>query len=68
MYEEVYLPAISQKRYTALTVHSYVRYQVLTATSMMFRVVLWIILPCKMIIDNHFTRQYNPEDNSEQDI
>jgi len=46
---------------------------------MMFRVVFWDILPCKMIVDrrfrvrtsetsvdNHFTRQYIPEDNSEQ--
>jgi hypothetical protein len=47
---------------------------------MMFRVVFWVILPCKMTVDrrfrgayclhhhqvdNHFTRQYNPEDNSE---
>jgi hypothetical protein len=51
---------------------------------MMFIVVFWVILPCKMIVDrrhsslmreavrtsvtavdNHFTRQYNPEDNSE---
>jgi hypothetical protein len=59
----------------------------------MFRVVFWVILPCKMIVDwrfrgmyclhhqgslmmeavrtsetsvdNHFTWQYNPEDNSE---
>jgi hypothetical protein len=38
-----------------------VRFQVLTAASMMFRVVFWDILPCKMI-----TRQYIPEDNSEQ--
>jgi hypothetical protein len=50
-----------------------VRFQVLTAASMMFRVVFWVILPC-----NHFTRkktrntckmitrEYNPDDNSEQ--
>jgi hypothetical protein len=31
-----------------------------------FRVVFWDILPCKMIVDNHFTWQYIPEDNSEQ--
>jgi hypothetical protein len=61
-----------------------VRFQVLTAASMMFRAVFWGVLPCKMIIragwssscveavrtaetsvDNHFTRQYNPEDSSE---
>jgi hypothetical protein len=60
--------------------HLFVRFQVLTAASMMFRVAFWVILPCKMIVDrrfrgavltsetsvgNHFTRQYNPEDNSE---
>jgi hypothetical protein len=38
-----------------------VRFQVLTAASMMFTIVFWVILPCKMIVDN----QYNPEDNSE---
>jgi hypothetical protein len=32
---------------------------------MMFRAVFWVILPCEMIVDNHFTRQYNPEDSSE---
>jgi hypothetical protein len=32
---------------------SYVRFQVLTA-SMMFRVVFWVILPCKMIVDRRF--------------
>jgi hypothetical protein len=33
---------------------------------MMFRAVFWVVLPCKMIVDNIFTRQYNPEDSSEQ--
>jgi hypothetical protein len=32
---------------------------------MMFRIVFWDVLPCKIIVDNHFTRQYIPEDNSE---
>jgi hypothetical protein len=32
---------------------------------MMFRAVFWVILQCKMIVDHHFTRQYNPEDSSE---
>jgi hypothetical protein len=41
-----------------------VRYQVLTAAGMMFRIVFWDILPCTMIVDHHFTRQYIPEDNS----
>jgi hypothetical protein len=46
-----------------------------TATQVLFRAVFWVILPCKMIVDrrfrgtycldNHFTRQYNPEDSSE---
>jgi hypothetical protein len=57
---------------------------------MMFRVIFWDILPCKMIVDqrfrgayclmmeavhtsetsvdNHFTRQYIPEDNSEHQL
>jgi hypothetical protein len=35
---------------------------------MMFRAVFWIILPCKMIVDKHFTRQYNPEDSSEHHL
>jgi pimeloyl-ACP methyl ester carboxylesterase len=60
-----------------------VRFQVLSAASMMFRVVFWDVLPCKMSdtdsslmmeavrtsetsVDNHFTRQYIPEDKSEQ--
>jgi hypothetical protein len=30
----------------------FVRFQVLTAASIMFRVVFWDILPCKMIVDN----------------
>jgi hypothetical protein len=35
-----------------------VRFQVLTAASMMFRVVFWDILPCKMIVDRHFRGAY----------
>jgi hypothetical protein len=27
---------------------------------------LRVILPCRMIVDNHSTWQYNPEDSSEQ--
>jgi hypothetical protein len=30
-----------------------------------FRIVFWDVLPCKMIVDNQFTRQDIPEDNSE---
>jgi hypothetical protein len=49
---------------------------------MMFRAVFWVVMPCKMVVestlmmeavrtsetsvDDHFTRQYNPEDSSEQ--
>jgi hypothetical protein len=32
---------------------------------MMFKAVFWVVLPCKLIVDNQFTRQYNPEDSSE---
>jgi hypothetical protein len=44
-----------------------VRFQVLMAASMMFRIVFWDVLPCKIIVDrrfrgasvdNYFTRQY----------
>jgi hypothetical protein len=31
----------------------------------MFRAVFWVVLPCRMIVDNNSTRQYNPEDSSE---
>jgi hypothetical protein len=31
-----------------------VRFQVLTAASMMFRIVFWYVLPCKMIVDRRF--------------
>jgi hypothetical protein len=49
----------------------YVRFQVLTAAGMMFRIVFWDILQMEAVrtsetsVDNHFTRQYIPEDNSE---
>jgi hypothetical protein len=42
---------------------------------MMFRAVFWVVLPYALMmeavrtsetsVDNHFTRQYNPEDSSE---
>jgi hypothetical protein len=38
--------------------HKNVRFQVLTAASMMFRVVSWDILPCKMIVDRRFRGAY----------
>jgi hypothetical protein len=51
---------------TEFNLNQLVRFQVLTAASMMFRAVFWVILPCRMMVDNHSTRQYNPEDSSEQ--
>jgi hypothetical protein len=36
----------------------HVRFQVLTAASMMFRTVFWDILPCKMIVDRRFRGAY----------
>jgi hypothetical protein len=35
-----------------------VRFQVLTAASMMFRIVFWDVLPCKMIVDQRFRGAY----------
>jgi hypothetical protein len=32
---------------------------------MKFRFVFWDVLPCKIIVDNYFTRQYIPKDKSE---
>jgi hypothetical protein len=29
-----------------------------------FKIVFWDLLPCKIIVDNYFTRQYIPEENS----
>jgi hypothetical protein len=37
---------------------NHVRFQVLTAASMMFRVVFWDILSCKMIADRRFRGAY----------
>jgi hypothetical protein len=39
-------------RYSYVNIH--VRFQVLTAASMMFRIVFWDVLPCKMIVDRRF--------------
>jgi hypothetical protein len=35
-----------------------VRFQVLTAASMMFRIVFWNVLPCKIIVDRRFKSAY----------
>jgi hypothetical protein len=32
---------------------------------MKFRIFFWDEMPCKIIVDNYFTRQYIPEENSE---
>jgi hypothetical protein len=37
-----------------------VRFQVLTAASMMFRAVFWVVLPCKMIVDRPFYTAVQP--------
>jgi hypothetical protein len=31
---------------------------------MKFRFVFWDVAPCKIIVDNYFTRQYIPKDKS----
>jgi hypothetical protein len=54
--------ALSYRNY-----HRIVRFQVLTAASMMFRVVFWVILPCKMIVD-HPRRQLWISQNCQQDL
>jgi hypothetical protein len=33
--------------------------------NVLFRIVFWDVLPCKIIVDKYFTWQYIPEDNSE---
>jgi hypothetical protein len=35
-----------------------VRFKVLTAASMKFRIVFWDVLPCKIIVDRRFTGTY----------
>jgi hypothetical protein len=37
----------------------YVRFQVLTAASMMFRAVFWVVLPGEMIVDRRFRGAYS---------
>jgi hypothetical protein len=60
-----WVPGIKRGRGVTLTTHhlvpssrmgrSYiVRFQVLTAASMMFIAVFWVVLPCKMIVDRRF--------------
>jgi hypothetical protein len=33
---------------------NYVRFQILSAASMKFRIVFWDVLPCKIIVDRRF--------------
>jgi hypothetical protein len=40
------------------TFSDHVRFQVLTAASMMFRIVFWDVLPCKIIVYRRFRRAY----------
>jgi hypothetical protein len=37
-------------------------FQVLTAASIMFRIVFWDVLPCKIIVDRRFRGTYCPDD------
>jgi hypothetical protein len=54
----------------------YVRFHVLTAASMKFRIVFWdVLIPddggstySETLVDYYFTRQYIPEDNSEVNL
>jgi 23S rRNA C2498 (ribose-2'-O)-methylase RlmM len=50
----------------------YVRFQVLTAASMKFRIVSSLMVEAartsETSVDNYFTRQYIPEDNYEEDL
>jgi hypothetical protein len=48
----------SSSRPIHLVVSSSVRFQVLTAASMMFRIVFWDVLPCKTIVDRRFRGAY----------
>jgi hypothetical protein len=64
--------ALNIIRFKHLIILTIVRFQVVTAASMKFRFAFWDVLPCKVINNNnnyyYFTRQYIPEDKSEQSI
>jgi hypothetical protein len=52
---------LSWQRRQLITWHThiyYLRFQVLTAGSMMFRIVFWDILPCKIIVGRRFRGAY----------
>jgi hypothetical protein len=40
----------------------HVRFQVLMVASMTFRAVFWVVLPCKIIVDQRFRGAYIPDD------
>jgi hypothetical protein len=46
--------AFKARVFWSLSSVQYVRFQVLTAESMKFRIVFWDVLPCKMIVDRRF--------------
>jgi hypothetical protein len=48
----------SVKREVLYSILTDVRFQVLTAASMMFRTVFWDVLPCKIIVDQHIRGAY----------
>jgi hypothetical protein len=50
-----YLSVVIQRMWN---MKCFVRFQVLTAASMMFRVVFWDILLCKIIVDRRFRGAY----------
>jgi hypothetical protein len=58
VYENDSLLGQSCRRILTSERYNCVRFQVLTAVSMMFRVVFWDILPCKMIVDLRFRGAY----------
>jgi hypothetical protein len=45
----------------SVSTYLYVRFQVLTAASMIFRIVFWDVLPCKIIVDRRFRGAYCSE-------
>jgi hypothetical protein len=55
---ELVLSITSCPRIIILQKTLHLRFQVLTAASMMFRAVFWVILPCKMIVGRRFRGAY----------
>jgi ABC-type multidrug transport system fused ATPase/permease subunit len=44
--------------YNYICIYFFVRFKVLTAANMMFRIVFWDVLSCKMIVDRRFRGAY----------